>query len=114
MTLKLNPEILRCAYQFLVETSPFRTWNLPDGEDVTFKVVNDPSLYGWHEKKRGKHTIAISHRVVGHTHTLMGAMAHELIHLHQSNSGMPLSHGEAFQKLSAAVSKVHGFDPKAF
>lgn len=114
MTLKITPEVLRCAYDFLNSTDPFVRWNLPDGEDVTFKVVNDPSLYGWHEKKRGKHTIAVSQKIVGHTATLMGAMAHEIIHLHQSSSGMPLSHGPAFQKLSADVSKIHGFDPKAF
>ena len=116
MTLPLNPEILEQAYEYVRATPPFCKWNLPDGEDVVFRVVWDPTRRGWYNKIKGRHVIAVSSRCTGHTSSLIETMAHEMIHLHQESAGMEngAQHNAAFLKLAAQVCKVHGFDPKLF
>lgn len=117
MTLKLTPDILRAAYDFLVTTEPFDTWNLPAGEDVTFEVMKTHTSYGDHYKRPYKpHRIRISSSNVGHTQTLIVTMAHEMIHLYQVHHKFVdrQHHGVAFQKLALLVCAHHGFDPKPF
>jgi hypothetical protein len=117
MTLKLTPDILRHAYEFLNSCEPFCRWNLPDSEDIIFHVAKSKNHHGWHNVRRGRHTIAISSAGVGHTLSLMATMAHEMIHLHETVAKLTPSnvqHGAAFKKLAARVCKIHGFDPKTF
>lgn len=116
MTLPLSIEMLESAYDYFRATPPFRRWNLPEPEDITFKVGKDPSCYGWFDKKKKKPTIAISTALVGHTQTLMETMAHEMIHLHEDMRGWRRGgeHSAAFRKWAQLVCKIHGFDPKGF
>lgn len=117
MTLPLDPETLEAAYEYLRTTPPFNRWNLPDGEDVSFKVVRDPALRGWYDVRGGKHTIAISSRCIGHSVNLIATMAHEMIHLHQRDVKIETSgtqHNAAFNALADRVCRHHGFDPKLF
>lgn len=115
MTLPLTKTVLRACYDFLNETQPFRKWNLPDGEDVSFRVVRDRSSYAWLETKRRRvPTIAVSSENIGHTFSLLEAMAHEMGHMHQYRTGMPLTHGAEWQKIKAEICRYHGFDPKKF
>ena len=117
MTLKLTPEVLAAAYDFLCSTEPFRNWGLPDSDEIVFKVAKSKTDHGWHVVKRGKHHIAVSAATVGHTMSLMAVMAHELVHLHETIAKLTPSnvqHGAAFKKLAARVCKIHGFDPKTF
>lgn len=112
--LPLTPYTLRSAYKFLCSTPPFYRWNLPDADDVSFRIVRDRSLHGWHKVVAGRNIIGISRGVVGHTQSLITSMAHEMVHMHQYECKMPINHGLAFQKLAQHVCKIHGFDPKAF
>jgi hypothetical protein len=116
MTLPLTPDTLRAAYDYLAATPPFSRWNMPEGEDVMFEVVRSPRIFACYDKTGDKHRIRVSRRTVGHTHTLMVTMAHEMIHLHEQSSGMATAsqHTKAFWKLAALVCKFHGFDLKAF
>lgn len=115
MTLSLTPAVLRAAYDFLNETQPFCKWNLPDGEDVEFRVVRDRLTHAWHSVVDKKNVIAISILTVGHTTTLMRAMAHEMVHVHERRSSCNATgHSRAFAKWGAMVSKYHGFDPREF
>lgn len=116
MTLPLNRDILRAAYDFLCETPPFSKWNLPDGDDVKFKVVRSGAYRGWHTFDGKQHVIAISAGAVGHTRSLMEVMAHEMVHVHNHHSGAfrGSEHGAAFYRWAAVVCRVHGFDPKTF
>jgi len=122
MTLPLSEEILEACYEFLRITKPFSSWNLPNGEDINFKVGRRPTeaaRYVWDPNTK-KHYIIISTRGVGHTQSLMRAMAHEMIHLHlrirgwESKKQCPSVHNAAFRKFAIRVCKYHGFDPKAF
>ena len=118
MALSLNKEILAGAYDYLCTTPPFRNWNLPEGEDVVFKITRDPKIAGFYqkEKKTGRHIIGVSGVCIGRTATLMELMAHEMTHLHQACAGMASGsqHNAAFRKLAQSICKVHGFDPRMF
>ena len=110
----MTPDTLRACYNFLAETLPFRNWNLPDGDDVEFRVVRDPTVFGWYIRENGKHIIGVS-RMFKHTDTLVQTMAHEMVHLHEHNSGpCGKGHSRAFRKWADQVCKHHGFDPGTF
>jgi len=118
MALRLTPEMLRAAYDYINTTEPFSKWNLPEGDDVTFKVIKTRRLYGDCQRiGDGKYRIRISAAVVGTTHALMTTMAHEMIHVHEEHSGMAragVQHGKAFRKLAEEVCKIHELDLKLF
>jgi hypothetical protein len=113
MTLHLTPDLLRAGYDMLNCTRPFSRWNLPD--DVTFKVARTKQDHGWFRAHGDKLLIVASSGTTGHLHTLLGTLAHEMVHLHQFLTGMPVNHGPAFQRLGAEVCRHHrDFDPKSF
>jgi hypothetical protein len=114
--LTFTSETLRAAYNYLNETPPFNKWNLPDGDDVEFQVVCDPTLFGWHKFNGKRHSIGISTSCVCHTGTLIQKMAHEMVHAHErrSISCGAIGHSKAFKRWAAQVCKLHGFDPGAF
>jgi hypothetical protein len=108
----MSVETLRAAYDLLNAQRPFNLWNLPDGEDVTFRVVRDRKTMGWASGT----TIAISRSCVGHLDTLLRVMAHEMVHLHQHRNKLEISgveHNTAFRRDIARVAKALGFDPRA-
>lgn len=116
MTLPLTPDILRAAYDYLNECSPFQKWNLPPGEDVIFRVARSPNMLGWYHLEDGKHAITISTACIGATDSLMRVMGHEMIHLHEQNAKAcgRGQHSAAFNRWAAQVCRIHGFDPKLF
>lgn len=117
--IPLTVETLRAAYDYLNSTPPFNKWNLPDSEDLKFKVARDPNHFGWCTYWRGKkqrHVIAISSKCVGHTSSLMRIVAHEALHLHQYLTGQSKGgeHNAAFYKDAETICRIHGFDQKGF
>lgn len=117
--LPLTPEVLAAAYDYLASTEPFCRWNLPDSDDVTFRVTKARdkfARYVWD----GGHAIEVSSVSVGHTSTLLEKVGHELIHVHLRQTGMesksndPNVHNGAFKKFAAKACRVHGWDLKAF
>lgn len=120
MTLPLTPEMLAGAYEYLKATPPFSKWNLPETDEVGFRLSNSQRELGRYRWDGAKHTITASRKAIGHTATLLRFMAHEMVHLHLEETGMESrrggedTHNAAFRVLAAQVCKVHGFDPKAF
>jgi hypothetical protein len=119
--LQLTPELLESAYEYLRASPPFRGWNLPDSDQVTFRVMGARDRFGHF---RGRHIkasadsfseIAISAGVVRTTELLMATMAHEMIHLYQDENGWARGHhNPQFRKLAARVCAIHGFDAEDF
>ena len=120
--LHLTPELLESAYEYLRASPPFRGWNLPEGDQVTFRVMGAKDRFGHF---RGRHTratgadsyseIAISARMVRSTDLLMATMAHEMIHLYQDENGWARGHhNPQFRKLAARVCAIHGFGFESF
>ncbi len=114
MTLPLDPAMLEAAYEFLRATPPFRHWRLPAGDAIEFQVIASPGLRGRCVDNGDHQTIAISLRTIGHTHSLMMAMAHEMIHVRDNLAGIRAHHGASFRRSAAVVCRYHGFDPKLF
>lgn len=117
MTLPLTRDVLASCYDFLNECEPFNRWALPDSDDIAFKVARGKSCHGWHRYEDGKHLIAISSGLVGHTSSLIATMAHEMIHVHENNARAckaGVEHSAAFKRWAGQVCRVHGFDPMAF
>lgn len=118
MRLKLTTDVCSAAYRYLCETEPFVKWNMPDPEDITFKISRARDKFGecgkW-EDAPGM-WCSISEHNIGTTDTLMRTMAHEMIHIHLDSKGMKDTspHGRAFQACKRRVCAVHGWDPKAF
>lgn len=117
MSVLITRDALRAAYDFLCETPPFNKWNLPDSEDIEFKVAKDPSTMGWHTFDGTKHVVVVSSATVGHTSNMIETLAHEMIHVHEAHSkacSRGAEHSAAFRRWAAQVCRIHGFDPKAF
>ena len=116
-SLQLTPLMIRSCYDFLNTTEPFLEWNLPDSDDIIFRVGKDASCYGWHLLRNGRHTIVVSSATVGHTLQLVTTVSHEMIHIHEhiaKTATRGVKHNRAFAKYSAIVARIHGFDPKGF
>lgn len=122
MTLPLTVENLAAAYEYLRTTPPFNRWNLPEGDEIKFRIsriTNEFGSYFWDREKK-IHIISISSASVGFSTTLLTTMAHEMIHLHlqitgmESKNGTANTHNAAFRKYASETCRVHGFDPRAF
>ncbi len=119
MALPLTPETLAAAYDLLCTTPPFNKWNLPDHEDVTFKVTKSKDyIAACRRSDKGNYLIEVSSSYVGRTAYLLETMAHEMIHVHEVGTGICKSgrsdHGVSFKKFAGQVCEIHGFDPKVF
>lgn len=114
MTLRLTPDMLAAAYDFLRTTQPFRGWGLPDSDALGFHVVRRSKISAEFGIENGVPFIRVSETYNGHTMTVLGTVAHEMIHLRQHLTGDREHHGPRFQRMAARVCRAHGFDPKTF
>jgi hypothetical protein len=116
MKLVLHADMLRAAYNYLAETDPFRRWNLPEGEEIKFRVGQIKREYGCCHQDGKQFTIVLSAKMHGTTATVMCTMAHEMIHVYQMHHRMKQTsdHDASFQRLAKKVCEYHGFDPKPF
>lgn len=114
MSLRLTPDMLAAAYEFLRATEPFRRWRLPEADDVGFAVVRDPKMFADFGMENGIPVIRVSEAKNGFTVTLLGTMAHEMCHLRQEMIGDRSHHGIRFKHMAAQVCRAHGFDLKTF
>ncbi len=114
MTLRLTPDMLAGAYEFLRTTEPFRNWKLPPGEEVGFSVVRDPQKFADFGMEGGIPIIRVSESRNGHTATLLSTMSHEMCHLRQELTGDRGHHNANFKRMAARICRAHGFDLKTF
>lgn len=119
--LHITPQILAAAYEFLRALPPFNRWKLPPASELQFKVTSSKDTEGYYDDKRGKNdkpgqkpTIGISQVFVGHSHSLLETMAHEMTHVYLFRKKVRKYHGPEFQRCAERVCKYHGFDPKRF
>ena len=122
MTLRLTPDALAAAYEYLRTTLPFKRWKLPHADEVEFHITRhrdreadyDRYVRGdGHVIKRGDHIIRISAYHVKTTCALLETLAHELIHLHQDGVAATrqykVMHNKAFKVLARRVCDAHGW-----
>jgi hypothetical protein len=119
LTLPLTKEMCAGMYDYIRTTPPFRNWNLPEAEEVVFRVTRDPGRKGHYRRDRyGRREIAVSIASIGYTGSLAEVMAHEMIHLHEDMVGIlyksNAEHTRFFRRNAEIVCKFHGFDPRLF
>jgi len=116
MTLRLTPECLAAAYDYLRTTDPFLAWKLPKSGRVVFRVIRDPRRFADFGLENDKPTIRVSIARNGHSSTLLSTVAHEAIHLHQYLKGLETKgeHNADFKQRACRVCACHGFDPLTF
>jgi len=114
MSLRLTPDLLAAAYDFLRQTEPFKAWKLPESDDIGFHVVTDPNKFADFSVDDGVPIIRVSEARNGHTATLLATLAHEICHLRQHLKGDREHHGPRFKRMAAAICRAHGFDLKTF
>ena len=120
MCLRLTPDVLGAAYDYLRHTRPFKAMRIPESDDVAFVVSRRVDRLGHYTRECGKpdsHEIHISESSVGSTSRLMEVMAHEMLHLYQDMVGTSTkntAHNAEFRRIAKRICSEHVFDPKAF
>ena len=117
MTLPLTVETLEACYEYLRTTPPFSKWKMPPGHEVKFTVGRARDCFAYYQWDGNRHTITVSENSVAHTITLINAMAHECIHLHQFRQGLNTSnteHNADWHARATKVCRLHGWDRKTF
>ena len=119
MALHLTPTVLKQAYELLSATEPFNKWNLPEGDDVVFRVLRTKATAAQIKTERGKKPIIwISVGCNGHINTVLSSLAHEMIHLHEVRCKVRSrgrdQHSAAFRQWAKQVCDAHGYDLKIF
>ncbi len=113
----LTPAILRATYALLDECRPFYKWNLPDADDVVFKVDRSKKACGSYTKYKHGHLITVSSRLHGRVGNLIETMAHEMIHLHvwsHPGTSRGAEHNPAWRRYATEVCNELGFDRTMF
>jgi hypothetical protein len=116
VTLRLHPDLIAAGYDFLRQSAPFKGWRLPEADEIGFGIVEDPTIFADFCLIKGEPLIRVS-GMNGHTVTLLGTIAHEMIHLYQHLNKLDIGggdHNPDFWKRAKRVCAVHGFDPKTF
>ena len=112
--ITLTPELMKALYDALDMTAPFSRWNLPDSDDMKFKVTRTVKEFGYCAGN-GPFTIYMSARLHSTLPIMLATMAHEMIHIRQAMLGdVRGGHGKIFAKLADQVCAVHGFDRNSF
>lgn len=121
--MHITPAMLETAYEFLRTTAPFRSWKLPEADDVEFCVgggLPKGCYADYTPYSDGTHRIRITcekHRTPAE---MLVSLAHEMVHLHQcyqetlSKGRTSVPHGRKFNALADKVCRAHGFDRKTF
>jgi hypothetical protein len=114
--MQLTPELLAASYRLLHCSIPFLDWNLPEAEDIVFKVTKTRK---WFARFVAPRTIEVSKSSVGQLDTLIRNMGHEMIHLHLDELGYDKVggsglHSARFRALALEACKAHGWDYCAF
>lgn len=125
--LYVTPWMCRAAYEYFRTTLPYRRWNLPDAEQVVFKITNSAEIMGSVYYPVGKgHKIKPRMEISDHrnfcTDILLRTIAHEMVHLRQfqldgwrvAEHDKEYGHGEDFQKMAKLICRRHGFNLETF
>lgn len=114
MSIILTPLVLERTYELLVWTHPFVIGNLPDSEDVVFKVTRSHDLRGtYHRDTKDRHIIEISSCCNRTLDALIRTMAHEMCHL-MAGAVFGDRRDVMHSKIVDATCKRHGWDIAMF
>lgn len=111
--IKLTPEIVASAYDFVRLLPPFSRWQLPPSTGVRFSITGHRDRHGdysdWH--------IRVSRNAVETSQVLLITVAHEATHLAQDiarTASADAEHNADWRRRWRAACRRHGWDSKAF
>ena len=113
MSMKVTPAAARTMYEFLRTVAPISGWNLPEPEDIKFGIKRwKDGQWGEYEYDGEKRAIYVNANRIKTPLSLMGTMAHEMIHVYQETAGFDrdVTHGRAFKLLAQKLTAVLGVD----
>jgi len=117
MPLRITPDVIRNAYEYLRSTRPFNSWKLPHADKIQIRTVLAHDKLGEWRFDNKHHCISINDKYISTSFSLLTTLAHEMIHMAQyvlktetSNS----EHNKDFFKKVKTVARHHGFDSKWF
>lgn len=117
MSLRLSPDTLAAAYEYLRTTDPFKGWKLPHSDEVAFHVIRASNVFAdFGVEEDGTPVIRVSTAKNGHTATVLMSVAHEIVHYHQYLAGLDKGseHNLDFKKKAKRICAVHGWDVAMF
>ena len=114
--IRLTPETLAAAYDYLATMPPFDEWNLPDSSDVRFQVIKSRAVFGQVRWNGTQYHMQISSRMCQRHMTLIATVAHEMAHIFQHSSCFMKRnvHDRAFWLLADEICSRHDFDRAVF
>jgi hypothetical protein len=107
--IRLTPETLAAAYDYLATMPPFDDWNLPDSSEIRFSVIRSRKVFGQVRfDVRGHYEMQISSYTVRRHISLLATVAHEQCHIFQHSAcfmNLKNVHDRAFWMLADDVCK---------
>lgn len=112
--MKLTPEHLIGAYEYLRAVPPMKRWKLPHADEVEFSVIHHKKNEADHSLWKGRHTVRVAANHIVSTDNLIAAMAHEMIHAYQDgvlkSGSRRVMHNAEFHRLAKRVCERHGWN----
>lgn len=112
--MRLTPSIIKNLYSTLYCCDPFVKWKLPLPEEIRFLVTDDMTVLGTYQHDPGdeeyQHTITISKARCAHIMTVLGTLAHEMIHLSRWKTDKWSHHDKMFRTRAKMVGLELGLD----
>lgn len=114
-----TPDDVAHLYEFFRGSRPFKSWRLPESDEVRFNIIEkfrEGHIAEYQCYVDGSHRISIAFPKHANMITLAESVAHEMIHLALEIEGHDtrVSHDREFKKRAKQVCKVHGFDEGTF
>ena len=111
--MKLTPDHLVAAYEFLRAVPPACRWKLPHADEVVFSVIHHNRNEADHLLWRGQHTIRVAENNIVSTDNLIAAMAHEMVHAYQDGvlkHRRRVLHNAEFWQIARRMCALHGWN----
>ena len=112
--LPLSSELLAHAYDYLSCLPPFDKLNMPDSDEIKFRVIKSRKIFARYFSEGGVHKIDFSSKLVGSHIIILATMCHEMAHLHLAEIDACDEHGPTFSALADKICTIHGFDRLTF
>lgn len=109
--LPITPTTVKATYTWLKTFPPFNKWRLPNPEKLNFSVESLKSR--WADYDPETKTLRVSSARVSTYHSLIQAVAHEMIHVKEDLAGRWSDKHDTvyFKSRCKTICKHWGFDP---
>lgn len=114
--MHLTPERVAAVYDCLRAFRPFSRWNLPESDEIEFRVGVQEDAFAHYWRENGQHAFEVSMLLVKDWQMLVETVAHEMIHLHQAlrKTETKAEHNREWHRFADQVCAAFKFDRDKF